>query len=67
MDAIHTVADVMTTATYYNDGACGGQRRGEVNQGWRLITTQLNHERVGSSALGGLAHRMWDRCGTGRP
>ena len=27
---------------------------GEVNGGWRLITTQLNHERVGLAALSGL-------------
>ncbi len=58
---IHTVADVMTTATYYDDVRVPvGNVVGEVNQGWRLITTQLNHERVGLAALGGLAHRMWD-------
>src|SRR5262249_38693566 len=31
-----------------------------VNAGWQLITTQLNHERVGLAAMGGLAHRLWD-------
>jgi hypothetical protein len=35
-------------------------RVGEENEGWRMITTQLNHERVGLAALGGLAHRLWD-------
>ena len=33
---------------------------GDENGGWRLITTQLNHERVGLAALGGLAHRLYD-------
>jgi 3-oxocholest-4-en-26-oyl-CoA dehydrogenase alpha subunit len=33
---------------------------GDVNAGWQLITTQLNHERVGLAAMGGLAHRLWD-------
>ena len=33
---------------------------GDVNAGWRLITNQLNHERVGLAALGGLTHRLYD-------
>jgi alkylation response protein AidB-like acyl-CoA dehydrogenase len=34
-------------ATYYNDVRVPESRRvGEENKGWRLITTQLNHERV---------------------
>lgn len=34
-------------ATYYNDVRVPeGMRVGEENKGWRLITTQLNHERV---------------------
>ncbi|HUQ55816.1 acyl-CoA dehydrogenase family protein [Lentzea sp.] len=34
-------------ATYYNDVRVPESRRvGEENRGWRLITTQLNHERV---------------------
>ncbi|MCP2242046.1 acyl-CoA dehydrogenase family protein [Lentzea aerocolonigenes] len=34
-------------ATYYNDvHVPEGRRVGEENKGWRLITTQLNHERV---------------------
>jgi alkylation response protein AidB-like acyl-CoA dehydrogenase len=32
---------------------------GERGGGWRMITTQLNHERVGLAALGGLAWRLW--------
>jgi alkylation response protein AidB-like acyl-CoA dehydrogenase len=33
---------------------------GEVNEGWRLITGQLNHERVGLAAASALAFRLWD-------
>src|SRR5690606_15989926 len=36
-----------TNATYYNDVRVPVDMLvGEENQGWRLITTQLNHERV---------------------
>jgi len=31
-----------------------------VNGGWRLITNQLNHERVGLAALAGLTFRLYD-------
>src|SRR4051812_37176076 len=58
---IMTVGDVATTATYYEDVRVPVTNRiGEENAGWRMITTQLNHERVGLAALGGLAHRLWD-------
>ena len=57
---IVTVGSNVTTATYYDDvRAPKGNVVGEVNAGWRLITTQLNHERVGLAAMGGLAHRLW--------
>jgi alkylation response protein AidB-like acyl-CoA dehydrogenase len=57
---IRTVGGVATTATYY-----GGVRVplnavvGEVNEGWRLITNQLNHERVGLAALGGRTEQLY--------
>jgi 3-oxocholest-4-en-26-oyl-CoA dehydrogenase alpha subunit len=58
---IVTVGGNVTTATYYDDVRVPkGNVVGEVNAGWRLITTQLNHERVGLAAMGGLAHRLWD-------
>ncbi len=41
---------------------CGCPRTalvGEVNEGWRLITGQLNHERVGLAAVSALAQRLW--------
>jgi alkylation response protein AidB-like acyl-CoA dehydrogenase len=58
---IVTVGGNVTTATYYDDVRVPkGNVVGDVNTGWQLITTQLNHERVGLAAMGGLAHRLWD-------
>jgi alkylation response protein AidB-like acyl-CoA dehydrogenase len=58
---IVTVGGNTTTATYYDDVRVSkGNIVGGVNAGWQLITTQLNHERVGLAAMGGLAHRLWD-------
>jgi 3-oxocholest-4-en-26-oyl-CoA dehydrogenase alpha subunit len=57
---IVTVAGMTTTASYY-DGVRVPRSAlvGELNEGWRLITGQLNHERVGLAAVGALADRMW--------
>ncbi|MFF4772726.1 acyl-CoA dehydrogenase family protein [Microtetraspora fusca] len=58
---IRTVGGMVVTATYY-----GGVRVpatdvvGEVNGGWRLITHQLNHERIGLAALGGRMIKLWE-------
>jgi 3-oxocholest-4-en-26-oyl-CoA dehydrogenase alpha subunit len=44
---VHTMAGPTTSATYYSDvrvPACA--LVGDQNQGWPLITNQLNHERV---------------------
>ena len=58
---IVTVGSVVTQATYYDDiRVPKGNVVGEVNGGWRLITTQLNHERVGLAALAGLTYRLYD-------
>ncbi|HMF04654.1 MAG TPA: acyl-CoA dehydrogenase family protein [Acidimicrobiia bacterium] len=58
---IVTVGGNTTTATYYDDVRVPKDNVvGDVNAGWQLITTQLNHERVGLAAMGGLAHRLWD-------
>jgi len=44
---VPTVAGVSTSATYYSDVRVpAGNLVGEENQGWPLITNQLNHERV---------------------
>jgi 3-oxocholest-4-en-26-oyl-CoA dehydrogenase alpha subunit len=48
---IYTIASHYTTATYYRDVFVPvNMRVGEENQGWKLITTQLNHERVALAA-----------------
>ncbi len=51
-------------ATYYSDVRVPANRLvGEENQGWRLITTQLNHERVmlgPSGRIDGMYHRVRD-------
>ena len=44
-----------TNATYYNDMRVSDWARiGEVNGGWKLITAQLNHERVGLAPAGNI-------------
>jgi len=44
---VHTVAGPTTSATYYSDVRVPASALvGEENQGWPLITNQLNHERV---------------------
>jgi hypothetical protein len=57
---IVTVGDIVTTATYYDDVHVPAENIvGERGGGWKMITTQLNHERVGLAALGGSAWRLW--------
>ncbi len=58
---IVTVGGVSTTATYYDNVRVPKSALvGELHGGWRLITGQLNHERVGLAAVSALAHRLWD-------
>ena len=50
---IHTMGGVRTNVTYYTDVKVpAGMIIGEENGGWRLITEQLNHERIGLAAWG---------------
>ena len=50
---IHTVAGGFTNATYYRDVRVSLNRLvGEENGGWRMITTQLNFERVALGPAG---------------
>jgi len=52
-----------TNATYYSDVRVPVTMRvGEENAGWRLITTQLNHERVMLGPAGRIA-ALYDRTG----
>ncbi|MEV0809908.1 acyl-CoA dehydrogenase family protein [Micromonospora sp. NPDC050200] len=49
-----------TNASYYNDVRAPRENLvGEVNQGWKLITSQLGHERVGLAAFGGRTEQLW--------
>ncbi|MFM8599335.1 MAG: acyl-CoA dehydrogenase family protein [Mycobacterium sp.] len=44
---VHTMAGASTSATYYSDVRVPVSNRvGEENGGWKLVTNQLNHERV---------------------
>jgi alkylation response protein AidB-like acyl-CoA dehydrogenase len=50
---IHTIDDGLTNATYFEDVRVGDDAVvGGVNEGWRLITHQLNHERIALAAPG---------------
>jgi alkylation response protein AidB-like acyl-CoA dehydrogenase len=58
---INTVGGLTTTSTYYEDVRVPvANLVGEENEGWRMITTQLNHERVGLAAWSGLAISMYE-------
>jgi 3-oxocholest-4-en-26-oyl-CoA dehydrogenase alpha subunit len=58
---IVTVGGVATTATFYDDIRVPKDNLvGELNSGWRMITTQLNHERVGLAALAGRTFHIFD-------
>ena len=51
-----TVGGVATTASYYDNVRVPTTALvGKLNEGWRLITGQLNHERVGLAAVSALA------------
>ena len=51
--SIHTMGGVHTNVTYYENVKVPlDMIIGEENAGWRLITEQLNHERVGLAAWG---------------
>jgi alkylation response protein AidB-like acyl-CoA dehydrogenase len=50
---IHTLGENRTNATYYDAVRVPlSMRVGREDEGWKLITTQLNHERVALSAPG---------------
>ena len=58
---IHTVGGGHTCMSYYeNVRVHESMIVGGLNQGWGLITTQLNHERVGLAAFGGIAFKHLD-------
>ena len=58
---IKTVGNPTTTSTYYDEVRVpAGNLVGDENGGWKLITTQLNHERVGLAALSARAFELYD-------
>jgi alkylation response protein AidB-like acyl-CoA dehydrogenase len=58
---IHTVNGGHTCMTYYeNVRVPVDMVVGEENKGWKLITLQLNHERVGLAAFSGYANKLLD-------
>ncbi|MFY9586231.1 MAG: acyl-CoA dehydrogenase family protein [Actinomycetota bacterium] len=57
---INTLDDGRTNAVYFEDVKVPATAIvGEENEGWRLITTQLNHERL-ALACSGVAEQMLD-------
>ena len=58
---LHTVGGNTTSTTFYDgvrvplDAVIGS-----VNEGWRLLTSQLNHERVGLAAFSGRTEALWE-------
>lgn len=59
---IRTVGGMIVTATYYSGVRVpAADVIGDVDGGWRLITAQLNHERIGLAALGGRMIQLWER------
>lgn len=62
---ITTVGGEVTSATYYEDlHVPVSMVVGEVNEGWRLITSQLNHERVALAAMGGRSLELFEAVRT---
>jgi 3-oxocholest-4-en-26-oyl-CoA dehydrogenase alpha subunit len=50
---IHILGGGHTNATYYDDVRVPvSSRVGNENEGWKMITTQLNHERVALAPAG---------------
>ena len=59
---IPTVGGMVVTATYYSGlRVPAANVVGDVDGGWRLITAQLNHERIGLAALGGRMISLWEQ------
>jgi alkylation response protein AidB-like acyl-CoA dehydrogenase len=58
---VHTVAGPGTSATYYQDVHVGAEALvGPENQGWSLITNQLNHERVSLTSAAPMLRSLHD-------
>ena len=59
---IYTIASMETNMTYYDNVRVPKSRIvGELNAGWKLITSQLNHERVALAALTFIGKKQFGR------
>jgi 3-oxocholest-4-en-26-oyl-CoA dehydrogenase alpha subunit len=59
---IHTIGGSATAMSYYENVRVPEENVvGGVNGGWKLITTQLNHERVGLAAFGSACYSRTER------
>lgn len=57
---IHTVAGVDTNVTYYENVKVAPDRIvGGLNKGWKVITSQLNHERIALAAMTVIARKQF--------
>jgi alkylation response protein AidB-like acyl-CoA dehydrogenase len=62
---IVTVGGEVTSATYYEDVHVPvSMVVGEIDAGWQLITSQLNHERVALAAMGGRSLELFEAVRT---
>jgi alkylation response protein AidB-like acyl-CoA dehydrogenase len=58
---IYTLGGGHTTMTYYENVRVPAEMLvGELNGGWKLITLQLNHERIGLAGFGASALQRYD-------
>ncbi len=56
---LSTIAGDITSSTYYDDVRVPAENLvGAPNQGWRIITNQLNHERVAICPVSGLLRSL---------
>ncbi|NND81346.1 MAG: acyl-CoA dehydrogenase [Gammaproteobacteria bacterium] len=59
---LYTVADIETNVTFYDNIRVPLNRViGEVDGGWRIITSQLNHERVALAAMTVIGSKQFQR------
>lgn len=57
---IHTLAGVDTNMTYYENVTVPPERVvGKVNGGWKVITSQLNHERIVLAAMSVISRKQF--------
>ncbi|HIF93490.1 MAG: acyl-CoA dehydrogenase family protein [Myxococcales bacterium] len=59
---IHTIGGLSTAMTYYENVRVPKENIvGGLNGGWKLITTQLNHERIGLAAFGSACYSRTEK------